>query len=691
MGLLSRISSTFQNGGNLPAVIVQASGNSREAAKGSALDLAAGSTALMTLPRGTDALDTVHAHDPALAQVKDPWLSGREIYRYRADERRNAARKWHVLQHHQGLTRAEAARLVVAEEHRYPHLRKKSGKTTICESNLSKWRQALGVTSAGEPDWQAVHKLKDDYQNCGRKDLRQSHAAFLEIFARVFEHGHKKKWTYAYWEACINARRQGLHPECVPDLARVRRYYKNHVHHGSVELARAGRHDEVTQLRPKLMRDYSGLEPGDCLVADSHSLDMEVQWFDEDKHELQMRRPYLVAIQDVRSTKIVGWLVTVEPVNHHLIAQTLGLAIIECGGVPPAWFYMDNGADYQALGFGSPVVWEGCEHWMLGELNITAKTALPFNPPAKPIERAFRNFAEWFSPLWPTFTGNRAGTRPDSSRDIRKTPENCPTIDDVTMAIGYWLDHYHAKAKPNSRATMGQSPDEVWNARKVTRCALTRQQFMMSLCLPEKEGRVVQDGGTIQFMRGTYRHEALWAMLRETVYIRRPLNMLQRLLICRANGAVICVADRLPTVPYICQTTEEDERLKAGIAENRRLLRGARVLHRDRTGASRSVPPTDALMLLAPDADQEQLAARVSLQVPVTPPRPQLGGPREPEATARPAALSVDAANDVAELASLLASDDHDFETPAATTEQVADARQDDMALLKQLTEDDQW
>jgi hypothetical protein len=568
-----------------------------------------------------------NVRDPAKLSVQDPWLAAEPRHRMIAVEWRDAAREYWRLRTEEKLTRSEAEAVLSGQALRYPHLtvRGKGGRSALSARNLDGVLEKLGMKrGSGEPDWMAVANLLPGWTRCGRRGPEHDFAPFLQLYARQFETDRKLGHDFAFWLACGEARKQGLHEECICSAGQAERYYRTHVHRGSLFLARAGRRDEINGMKPKLLRDYSDLEPGDVFVADSHTLDLEVPYFDEEEREWKMGRPTLVGVQDVRSTRLVGWVVTMQPCNRFHVQQAFGMAVLEAGAVAPLLFYLDNGHDYNAQGLTDPVLWEGHAHSMVLDLGAEKKNALPFTPQSKPIERTFGTFAKQLPRLFPTWTGHRAGTRPDSSAVARKNPTGQPDLDDVTGCIAYYLrDWYHPRRKPNSLATGGLSPDEVWNARKVTRLPMAKEQFLLAMCLPEPEGRVVRPGGWIQFGNGIYRNEALLALVGRTVYIRRPLHMLQRILVCRADGTILCAADRQTATPFWARGEEQLAQLEAAIEESRRWFRNCRVIARERTGLLRSVPPPDPLALLIPDADRAELsdtlAQRLVAGTPSTP------------------------------------------------------------------------
>ena len=610
------------------AAIRKASGNvtvhgvqCQENATAHGVQLAPRGTAIILAERMPAGI--VQAADPTRARTDDTWLGATAKQRTLAVERRDAAREFYRMTA-DGMTAAEAESRIRTMTFRFPMLMVggHGGANALTATNMRRWIKTLGrKPGQRDPDWLNLAAMLDKRKECsGRPGPEKVFKEFMPFYARCYEDQNQRDHSVAYWEARARALQAGLHQEMLPSLRSVIRYYNLHIHTGSLSMARAKSRDEITALRPHALRDPESIQPGEALVADSHTLDLECRYWDEEKKAWAACRPILVGFMDIRSKKMVGWVLTADKSpNRFNIMQALAVALLESDLVPPTYLQIDNGKDYNAYGLATPVVWEGHEHSVLLDMGIDPKRALPFNPPAKPIEREFQAFSNWFTKLWPSHCGNRAGERPQRARDLRKTPEELPDLDEMTLAIGYFLqDHVNPKPRPSSKYLKGLSPDQMWARRNPEgRPGMDPRQFALALCLPEQHSRTVRPEGSILYQGAIYRHEALFGMAGREVYIRRPFTNASRLVLCRADGTVITTVEKQVEMPYFYSSDEDRKKVEDELATQRRILRQARMLARDRKGVLRVLPPSDPYELLVPAEARAQLvadrAARMSL------------------------------------------------------------------------------
>ena len=150
--------------------------------------------------------------------------------------------------------------------------------------------------------------------------------------------------------------------------------------------------------------------------ADCHKIDIFVQWPDG-----TINRPQIIAFQDLFSGKILSWRVDHDP-NKVMVMAAFG-EMIENWGIPRHCLF-DNGREFANKwltgGTKTRFRFKICEDDPLGvlpQLGIEVHWATPAHGQAKPVERAFGDFARNIAKD-PRFHGAYVGHRPDAK------PEN---------------------------------------------------------------------------------------------------------------------------------------------------------------------------------------------------------------------------------------------------------------------------
>lgn len=203
-------------------------------------------------------------------------------------------------------------------------------------------------------------------------------------------------------------------------------------------LHRRGKEAWAHRYLPWIHQDLSKLEPGEMFNADHHQMD----YFCTYKN--RQIRPWLTAVQDMRSRMIVGWHLGPTPHSDAIIAS-LRNAFRDYA--VPRVLKIDNGKDYcarnvvgvskserhrlrRALGpdwmatlrRGEQVV--DCVDTrylgLTGELGIEITWALPYSPQSKMIERFFGRLTEQHAKTHAAYCGNSTLLKPECLDEIRR-------------------------------------------------------------------------------------------------------------------------------------------------------------------------------------------------------------------------------------------------------------------------------
>lgn len=210
---------------------------------------------------------------------------------------------------------------------------------------------------------------------------------------------------------------------------------------------------------PAQVRDRSGMVAMEGVNADCHKFDVFVLWPGEEKPA----RAQIVAFQDIYSGKILSWRIDTAP-NKVAVMAAFGDMIEEYG--IPSHVLFDNGREFanKWLTGGAPTrfrfkIRDEDPLGVLPLLGIKIHWATPGHGQAKPIERAFRDFADHIAKD-PRFAGAYTGNRPDAKPEdygSRAIP-----IHEFVRVVGEGIDRHNARTGRRGQTAQGRSFDEVF-------------------------------------------------------------------------------------------------------------------------------------------------------------------------------------------------------------------------------------
>ena len=266
-------------------------------------------------------------------------------------------------------------------------------------------------------------------------------------------------------------------------------------------LCREGKEAFDHRFRPYMEQDWSLVPPGKFYVADHTQCDFWVTYGDG------QIRPWLTAIQDCGSRRIVGWVLGPAP-NQESILVALRMAF---GQAVPEYLRIDNGKDFTArsiVGLSKAerrqllavhrrdyrkVVrkaetltdcddsrWQG----IVPFLGIQLIFATPYNPESKgTLERFFGTMHDQFDKDFATYCGRSPDNRPDTLQDVRDgrtfrgakglslvDAVGVPTMEQADAALAEWLTIYESTAHRGDGMN-GRCPRAVWSSAPNLRTA----------------------------------------------------------------------------------------------------------------------------------------------------------------------------------------------------------------------------
>lgn len=349
----------------------------------------------------------------------------------------------------------------------------------------------------------------------------------------------------------------------------ARRWYKANVKRIDDVFARQG----ITGLRamfPAQIRDRSTMSAMEMVNADCHKVDVFVWWPGIAKPV----RVQLIGFQDVYSGKILAWEVDLNP-NKIAVMQTF-MKLLRDYGIP-RHVLVDNGMEFANKDFSGGAahrfrfrIAEDEPIGILRMLNIDISFATPAHGQAKPIERAFGDFAEDLAKDV-RFAGAYVGHKPDAK------PENYMS---KAIDLGYFLEiveervnEHNARAGRRSHTAQGRSFDETFAEsyeRTPQRPATEEQQ---RLCLMAMYVRKLQKkNGQINLYKNFYWSEWMNELAGEWVTARfNPNDLHEGAYLYDMTGAYLGYAECRVKSPF-----RDIASAKALARENSRRIREGR-------------------------------------------------------------------------------------------------------------------
>ncbi len=374
--------------------------------------------------------------------------------------------------------------------------------------------------------------------------LRPERPAFTSCYERMARRAAAEGW------APIPAERTLLRRVMqIPEAQRV--------------LARDGA-ESLQRLFPAQRRDRGVFHSMEAVNADGHTWDVFVRWPDG-----TVGRPSMVAFQDLYSGKILSWRVD-RALSWHGVRLAFG-DVVEGFGIPRLC-WLDNGREFaakritggQANRYRFKLREEEPEG-LLTALGVEVHWTTPYHGQAKPIERAFRDFAERIA-KHPVFSGAYTGNTPMAK------PENYASkavkLDEFVRVVGEEIAAHNARPGRRSPTCAGRSFDDTFAASLSSGEALVRrataEQRRLWLLAAEAV-RVRRVDGQIHLMGNRYWGEFLLAHRGGTVTARfDPEDLAEPLHVYANDGRYLGAAECQEAVGFnsVAAAQEHARKLK---------------------------------------------------------------------------------------------------------------------------------
>lgn len=275
---------------------------------------------------------------------------------------------------------------------------------------------------------------------------------------------------------------------------------------------------------PPQIRDRRDMVALQHLNADCHRWDVFVRW---PGHDTPVR-PHVIAFQDTYSGKILSWRIDLTP-NKVAVMEAFG-EVVETYGLPQECLF-DNGME-----FANKWLTGGAQHrfrfklrddealGVLEQLGIKMHFATPGHGQAKPIERAFRDFADDIAKD-PRFEGAYTGNSPTAK------PENygnsAVPLDLFLQVVEEGIAAHNAREGRRGQTAQGRSFDRVFAESYATAPVRKATEAQRRLWLMGQETRKLdKKTGAVTLFKNAYYSPWMLPHAGEEVVVRfAPENL----------------------------------------------------------------------------------------------------------------------------------------------------------------------
>lgn len=508
---------------------------------------------------------------------------------------------WPWYERQSAKTKAEAERRLIAV--RAIELLEGSGTTRTAAIEATSAERGVGKATL----WSWL-KLVDGIERANRLPAlaprRKGGGAAAEIhddiwteFLSDYLRLSKPTLTSCYERVRAIAEERGV---SIPSERTFSRRLKVEVSAQVLRLKREGQ-EALRRSAPAQRRTVEHLRVLEEVNVDGHKFDVFVQP-PNGSRKTKPIRPTMVAIQDIRSSKILAWRVAES--ESSAVARLAFADLFRNWGIPKACT-LDNGR-----GFASKWITGGAATryrfkvrdeeptGMLTGLGIEIHWALPYRGQSKPIERAFRDLCDTIAKhpaMEGAYTGNSPAAKPENygSRAIE--------WDKFVAHVNEGVALHNARKGRRGRDYAGRSFDQVFNdlveASPIGKA--TPEQLRMAL-LAADEKMVNRQTGEIELYGNRYWSPACSELHGQKVTVRfDPECLHQDVYLYGQDGSFLCEAHLIADTGFddaegakatAKRVKELKQRARDG-AEALQLMRAEQVAARQ--AKIKAVPPSE--------------------------------------------------------------------------------------------------
>ncbi len=317
-----------------------------------------------------------------------------------------------------------------------------------------------------------------------------------------------------------------------------------------IDYYRQGRMKFEAAHFPYIERDPSLYLPMDQLVSDHHCFDFLVE------KDGVLFRPWITAVQDYRSAKIVGFCPTVYP-SSLSITLAFYIAVRRFGAA--RLIHIDNGKDYRSAmlrGSKKKIITmneEGIPEEELvhlqGAFSVFSEDVtytMPYHGQSKGrMERFFGTTAGVFSKEVSSYVGSDTKARPEDvalfwrAFNKRAMRHDVISWDNFVLALAKYIDWYNSSWRGEAKGLKGKTPDEIF--AELAPPVRTVDEEVLVLAFSRSEVRVVYENG-VRIDGVGFFSDKLINYSGQSVLVKRPLLFKNEVIVTSIKGTLICTA-----------------------------------------------------------------------------------------------------------------------------------------------------
>ena len=398
----------------------------------------------------------------------------------------------------------------------------------VAVSTLYDWRKR--VEGIGACD-QVAHLI--DLPGAGRASAECAPEAW-EMFKADFLRLERPSYATCYRRLLRVAAQKGW---AVPSCKTLQR----RIEEMPLEVRTARREGEkaLKAMYPAQERDRGVFHALQAVCADGHKMDVFVRWDDG-----SIGRPELIGFQDLYSGMILSWRLE-KSENQEAVRLCIG-DMVEQWGIPEQC-YLDNGRAFAShwISGGSKTRFRFKQHGIDGvlkTLGIEPHFVTPYSGQSKPIERAWRDFADNISRdprLAGAYTGAHTQAKPENygSRAIG--------IDELMRVVSEGVIEHNERTGRDTKAcgkrrSFRQAFDASYAVSMIRKVTTAQRQFWF---LAAEALVVRKPSATLHLLGNRYWASELTQLMGTRVVARfDPAAMHQDLQVFTLDGRLVCSA-----------------------------------------------------------------------------------------------------------------------------------------------------
>lgn len=427
----------------------------------------------------------------------------------------------------------------------------------VGSATLWGWLRMVG--GVARPDW--LPALAPRRQGGGAEV--EIDPLLWSIFKSDFLRPSAPTLTACYARTAAIAAERGL---SMPSERTLRRRIEREIDPRVVTLRREGE-EALRRSLPAQRRGIAELHAMECVNVDGHKFDVFVKTADG-----RIVRPILVGLQDVHSSKIVGW--RIGETESAVLTRLAFADMFEKFGIP-RHCVLDNGR-----AFASKWISGGAKSrfrfkikpeeptGIMIELGIEVHWALPYRGQSKPIERAFRDLCETIA-KHPATEGAYVGNNPMAK------PENYGSRamdwDAFIAHVERGISAHNARLGRRGRDYRGRSFDQVFAESYATAPIgkATPEQLRRAL-LTAEQLMVDRRTGEIRLYGNRYWSDGCGQIAGQRVTVRfDPDNLARDIHLYGQDGRYLTSAQMIADTGFLDAASAKDAAKKLAIYRKR--------------------------------------------------------------------------------------------------------------------------